>query len=178
MCSHPSYRTRLLFTAFLVQDLVRVFMLSVLLIQACQFTETKVACSGQEVQRISVITALPSLLKENNAECMRRVVPKVRAEKKVAPEKFTPTINLSTFPLPPRHSILEKCEQVRRMPVGSQERVQVSGALLTGQSGTQRATGNGKPTVVLTTSSAPCGEKQEKLVRIIRTLWRCLASSP
>ncbi|XP_076464367.1 serine/threonine-protein phosphatase 4 regulatory subunit 4-like [Babylonia areolata] len=34
--------------------------------------------SGQEVQRISVITALPSLLKENNAECMRRVVPKVR----------------------------------------------------------------------------------------------------
>ena len=34
--------------------------------------------SGQEVQRISVITALPSLLRENNAECMRRVVPKVR----------------------------------------------------------------------------------------------------
>ncbi|XP_070181609.1 serine/threonine-protein phosphatase 4 regulatory subunit 4-like [Littorina saxatilis] len=34
--------------------------------------------SGQEVQRISVITALPNLLKENNAECMRRVVPKVR----------------------------------------------------------------------------------------------------
>lgn len=34
--------------------------------------------SGQPVQQISVITALPDLLKENNADCMRRVVPKVR----------------------------------------------------------------------------------------------------
>lgn len=34
--------------------------------------------AGQEVQRVSVITALPNLLKDNNAECMRRVVPKVR----------------------------------------------------------------------------------------------------
>ncbi|XP_059161165.1 serine/threonine-protein phosphatase 4 regulatory subunit 4-like isoform X2 [Physella acuta] len=34
--------------------------------------------SGQEVQRVSVITDLPNLLRDNNAECMRRVVPKVR----------------------------------------------------------------------------------------------------
>ncbi|XP_041351880.1 serine/threonine-protein phosphatase 4 regulatory subunit 4-like isoform X2 [Gigantopelta aegis] len=34
--------------------------------------------SGQEVQRISVITNLPDLLQNNHAECMRRVVPKVR----------------------------------------------------------------------------------------------------
>ncbi|XP_064600821.1 serine/threonine-protein phosphatase 4 regulatory subunit 4-like [Liolophura sinensis] len=34
--------------------------------------------SGQEVQRISVINNLPDLLRDNHAECMRRVVPKVR----------------------------------------------------------------------------------------------------
>ena len=34
--------------------------------------------SGQEVQRVSVITDLPALLRDNNAECMKRVVPKVR----------------------------------------------------------------------------------------------------
>ncbi|KAL8608669.1 hypothetical protein ACOMHN_002898 [Nucella lapillus] len=34
--------------------------------------------SGQEVQRISVITALPALLKDCHDECMKRVVPKVR----------------------------------------------------------------------------------------------------
>ncbi|XP_076441962.1 serine/threonine-protein phosphatase 4 regulatory subunit 4-like isoform X2 [Babylonia areolata] len=34
--------------------------------------------SGQEVQRISVITTLPSLLRDNKEECMKRVVPKVR----------------------------------------------------------------------------------------------------
>ncbi|XP_067680173.1 serine/threonine-protein phosphatase 4 regulatory subunit 4-like [Haliotis asinina] len=34
--------------------------------------------SGQEVQRISVITNLPDLLQDNHADCMRRVVPKVR----------------------------------------------------------------------------------------------------
>lgn len=37
--------------------------------------------SGQPVQQISVITALPDLLKENNADCMRRVVPKVRVSR-------------------------------------------------------------------------------------------------
>ncbi|XP_060560936.1 serine/threonine-protein phosphatase 4 regulatory subunit 4-like isoform X3 [Ruditapes philippinarum] len=34
--------------------------------------------SGQEVQRISVINNLPDLLKDSHADCMRRVVPKVR----------------------------------------------------------------------------------------------------
>ena len=34
--------------------------------------------SGQEVQRISVITNLPDLLRDSHADCMRRVVPKVR----------------------------------------------------------------------------------------------------
>ncbi|XP_055879993.1 serine/threonine-protein phosphatase 4 regulatory subunit 4-like isoform X2 [Biomphalaria glabrata] len=34
--------------------------------------------SGQEVQRVSVITELPNLLRDNTVECMRRVVPKVR----------------------------------------------------------------------------------------------------
>ncbi|CAH1792525.1 unnamed protein product [Owenia fusiformis] len=34
--------------------------------------------SGQEVQRVSVITNLPDLLRDNNADCMRRVVPKVK----------------------------------------------------------------------------------------------------
>ncbi|XP_064621258.1 serine/threonine-protein phosphatase 4 regulatory subunit 4-like isoform X2 [Lineus longissimus] len=34
--------------------------------------------SGQEVQQISVINQLPDLLRDNNADCMRRVVPKVR----------------------------------------------------------------------------------------------------
>ncbi|XP_050404688.1 serine/threonine-protein phosphatase 4 regulatory subunit 4 [Patella vulgata] len=34
--------------------------------------------SGQDVQRICVISNLPDLIKNNNDECMRRVVPKVR----------------------------------------------------------------------------------------------------
>lgn len=34
--------------------------------------------SGQEVQRISVINNLPDLLRDSHADCMRRVVPKVR----------------------------------------------------------------------------------------------------
>ncbi|KAK3599632.1 hypothetical protein CHS0354_029090 [Potamilus streckersoni] len=34
--------------------------------------------SGQEVQRISVINNVPDLLRDSHAECMRRVVPKVR----------------------------------------------------------------------------------------------------
>ena len=34
--------------------------------------------SGQEVQRISVITNLPDLLRDHHDDCMRRVVPKVR----------------------------------------------------------------------------------------------------
>nr|XP_002737817.1 PREDICTED: serine/threonine-protein phosphatase 4 regulatory subunit 4 [Saccoglossus kowalevskii] len=34
--------------------------------------------SGQEVQRISVIKSLPQLLTDHNAECMKRVVPKVK----------------------------------------------------------------------------------------------------
>ncbi|XP_070577691.1 serine/threonine-protein phosphatase 4 regulatory subunit 4-like isoform X3 [Ptychodera flava] len=34
--------------------------------------------SGQEVQRISVIKSLPQLLRDHNADCMKRVVPKVK----------------------------------------------------------------------------------------------------
>lgn len=34
--------------------------------------------AGQEVQRVSVITNLPSLVRQNPAETFRRVVPKVR----------------------------------------------------------------------------------------------------
>jgi len=33
--------------------------------------------SGQELQRMSVITSLPRLLKDSHAECMRRIVPKI-----------------------------------------------------------------------------------------------------
>jgi len=34
--------------------------------------------SGQEVQRISVVTSLPELLRDNYHECLRRIVPKIR----------------------------------------------------------------------------------------------------
>ena len=33
---------------------------------------------GQDVQRLSVVTSLPHLLKDNRDECLRRVIPKIR----------------------------------------------------------------------------------------------------
>ena len=62
--------------------------------------------SGQEVQRISVITTLPDLLKENNADCMRRVVPKVRVSTTVNIATYTMTVK---FNVPNEHCTGTQC---------------------------------------------------------------------
>ena len=33
---------------------------------------------GQDIQRLSVVTSLPHLLRDNKDECLRRVIPKIK----------------------------------------------------------------------------------------------------
>lgn len=46
--------------------------------------EEEIKSSGQEVQRLSVLSSLPELLKENYDMCFRRIIPKIREVVRVA----------------------------------------------------------------------------------------------
>lgn len=61
---------------------------------------------GQEVQRASVISNLPSLVRQNPAETFRRVVPKVRVSAGSCAYVHACSAPLTRTPLPPTKEVL------------------------------------------------------------------------